>query len=135
MTVDLPAPPVLQAPADGATAIGVGSTLRLSTAPGGAATFVVNPVGASGPSLAITTLEDRVTVPDLTDFGFALLPATEHTWAVLVVPGPATPESAGVGWVAAYVDALFALGNGGPTPLDAPTGSILSTGSRAFFTP
>lgn len=135
VTIDLSAPLVLQAPADGATAIGVGSSLRLATVPGGAATFVVSTSGGPGPTLAITTVDEAVTLPDLTGLGFALLPAAEHVWTVLIVPGAATPESAGVGWIEPYVDAAFALVNGGPTPSATPTGSIMTTGSRAFFTP
>ncbi len=135
VTLDLPAPPVQQAPAEGATAIGVGSTLTLSAAPGGIATFVITTAVGPGPSLAITTVADRVTIPDLTSLGFALLPAAEHEWTVVVAPGAATPESGGRGWYGPYADVTLALTSGGPSSLAAPTGSIMGTANRVFFTP
>lgn len=132
-TFDLAAPPVQQTPADGATGVGVGSTLVLATPPNGIATYVISP-SVAGPQLAITTVEDRVTIPDLTYLGFALAAAAEHTWAVIVAPGSDTPEAGGSDWIGPYAAATYALSVGGPTPSET-TGTIFTTGSRSFFTP
>ncbi len=75
-TLGLLAPPALIAPADGATGVGVGSTLSVAASGGGAVTFLVQ---RSGQEFAVTTMSTSATIPDLSALGFTLAAATNYT--------------------------------------------------------
>ncbi len=135
VTLDLDGPPVAQSPADGATGVGVGDVLAVAGAPVGVRTFVVGPAAVNGPTLAITTVESQATIPDLTELGFALLAATEHSWYVVFIHGEATPEASGEAWYRAYADATLALNSGGPSPAAGTVGTAAAPDARSFFTP
>jgi hypothetical protein len=132
-TIDLPIPPSLIGPADGATGIGVGDTLTIGGGSTGAYTFVLTPL-LSELAIGITTMDSSASIPDLSGFGVALPASTAYNWAVIVTPGMATVEDAGVAWIGTYYEVLLALESGGG---GSPTGSgsIMATESRGFATP
>ncbi|MFO7546984.1 MAG: hypothetical protein R6W77_15945, partial [Trueperaceae bacterium] len=131
-TIDVPSPPVLSTPADGAVGIGAGDTLALASDPDGAVTFGIR----SGLNLAIyvTTMDDRATIPDLSAFGASLPPSTMYTWQAVVSPGVTTVEGAGVAGYADYLDAVLAFVQGGPSTAGS-SDTIVATDTREFTTP
>ena len=132
-TIDLPTPPSVISPADGATGIGVGDTLTIGGGSTGANTFLANPA-LSDLAIGITTMGTSADLPDLSDFGVSLPSSTVYTWSVIVTPGLATVEEAGAAWIGTYYDVVLALQDGGGA---SPTGSgsIMATESREFTTP
>lgn len=131
-TLTLPTPPSLTAPANGATGIGVGSTLSLASAGGGAATFILT--ATSQPTVAVTTMSSSITIPDLSAFGVSLPAATSYTWQAIVSPTATTANEAAHAWIGDYIDAFQSVQSGGP-PSSVDSGSIMGTDSRSFTTP
>ena len=130
-TLDLPTPPTLTAPADGATGVGVGSTLSLSGTGGGAATFLI-----SNPSMAIivTTTNASITIPDLSSVGMALSSGGTYSWGAIITPSASTPEDAAAHWIDEYFRSFNAVQNGG-TLSSQTSGAIMQTDSRSFTAP
>jgi hypothetical protein len=133
VTLTLGTPPTMTAPSDGATGIGVGDTLSIASTGGAAATFLLYPFGG-GASMSITTMDNSVTIPDLSGLGFPLLASTSYDWQVTLSPTATTMEDAGVAWAGDLYAAMFALENGGP-PSGAASGTTMSTAVRQFNTP
>lgn len=130
LTFDLPAPPTPAAPADGATGVGVGTTLSLSSSTG-AATFYL-----SSPShvIMLTTMNDHTTVPDLGPVGMAFGTAESFTWNAFVSPEVTSPEEAAADWLRPYGLSVVAAQAGGVRP-DRAGGTMMITPSRTFTTP
>lgn len=132
-TFNLDAPATLIAPADGATGIGTGDTLEISSTGGSPVTFIVSSYPDDS-FLLVTTMDNAITIPDLTTVGVTLHGATTYTWGVYQSPTTTTMEEAATSWLTDYYGALLAMASGGPgSPLDA--GTILATASRDFTTP
>ncbi len=130
VTIDLPTPPTLTAPADGATGIGVGSTLSVSSA-SGATTFIIS---TSSQVIIVTTTNASITIPDLTSLGMPLVPSGSYSWQVIATPTTTTPEEAAAGWIRDYFLTFSGVQNGGA--LGSTTdGSIVGTPMRSFTTP
>lgn len=130
VTIDLPTPPTPTAPADGASGIGVGSTLSLSSVTG-AATFIIS---GGSQAIIVTTTNSSITIPDLTSLGMPLAAATNYSWQAIVSPNATTPEEAASNWIRDYALTFNAVENGGA--LGSQTdGSIMGTGTRTFTTP
>ena len=138
-TVDLTLPdaPAMLQPADGAAGIGVGAVFEVQERPNEAYAFVINP-SASGPFLLVSSVEGRVTLPDLTDLdnAFAIPSGQPYEWLVFafspVSGADALASDGGPG--AAYTAATLAGGSGfGPGPEEA--GWFVMTSPRGFTTP
>ena len=130
-TFDLPAPPTQTAPADGATGVGVGSTLSLSGTGGGAVTFLIQ---GGSQLIAVTTMNASATIPDLSSLGMSLTAAGSYSWQAILTPGVTTPEDAAAHWIDNYYLTFTAIQNGGMLPTQT-SGSIMGTASRGFTAP
>ena len=130
-TFDLPAPPTQTAPADGATGVGVGSTLSLSGTGGGAVTFLIQ---GGSQLIAVTTMNASATIPDLSSVGMSLTAAGSYSWQAVLTPGVTTPEDAAAHWIDEYFRSFNAVQNGGMLPTQT-SGSIMATASRGFTAP
>ncbi len=128
-TIDLAAPPTLVSPADGATGIGVGSTIRLDGLTG-AATYVIS---GSSRFIVVTTMNPAITIPDLTSVGMDL-PSGTYIWQALTMPTASTPEQAASGWIREYLLTNSAVVDGG-TRGNLSEGAITVTPSRTFTVP
>lgn len=126
-TISLPTPPTLTAPADGATGIGVGSTMSLSSA-NGAATFHIT---GSSQHILVTTMSASITIPDLSSVGMALTPGASYTWHANVTPMVTTPEDAASSWMRDFYLAVFSVESGG-SRTSLADGSITVSASRSF---
>ena len=138
-TVDLTLPeaPALLQPADGAAGIGAGAVFEVQERPGEAYAFLFEP-SASGPFLLVSSVEGRVTMPDLADLDPALsVPSGQpYEWGVFAFSPVAGADAlaSGGGPAAAYTAASLAGGSGfGPGPEEA--GWFVVTSPRGFTTP
>jgi hypothetical protein len=131
-TFDLGAPATLIAPADGATGIGIGSRLQISSTGGVPVTFIM--FDGIGPAILVTTMDSSVAIPDLTTVGVFMPAASPYNWSVIMSPTVSNMEHAAETWFSDYYGAILATQFGGPgSPLDA--GAIMSTAGRDFTTP
>ncbi len=128
-TFNLPTPPTMTAPVDGATGVGVGSTLSLSSA-NGAASFIIS---GTSQAIIVTTTNASITLPDLSSVGMPLTSGS-YSWQAIVTPGLATPEDAAAHWISDYYLTFTSLESGG-TLSSQSSGSIMGTGSRGFTVP
>ncbi len=130
VTFDLATPPTQTAPADGATGVGAGSTMSVSSA-SGAVTFVI-----SSPSqvIVVTTIDSSISLPDLSSVGMSWGSTTSYDWQAVVTPTATTPEAAALGWYRDYILTYTAVGYGGRRT-NVTNGSILGTLPRSFTTP
>ncbi len=87
-----------------------------------------------GPTLAVTTMDTTLDIPDLNALGYALLPANSYSWGVIEAPGFATIDDATSGWVRDFFEAYLTLSSGGETP-PRLSGTTTETASRGFTTP
>lgn len=131
-TFDLDAPATLIAPTDGVTGIGVGSTLQISSTGGAPVTFIMSS-GSSDPIIAVTTMDNSISIPDLTTVGAPLPAATSYSWTAYMSPSSGTIEQAADTWLTDFYGALLAKSGGPGSRLDA--GVILGTARRGFTTP
>lgn len=134
-TVDfeVTAPPVPVAPADGAAGVGPGSVFTLSNPAGGALTALLSPNG-DGPMIAVTTVEDSFTLPDLSAHGLVMPAATQYFWSAYGVPSVTDMTAAvtGSGYLGGYERISLSLNAGGPQP--AQEGRISLSATREFTT-
>lgn len=130
---DVPAPAVPLAPAEGAADVGTGTTFRVSNPAGGAMTVVFSPE-SDGPMIAVTSLEESFTLPDLSEHGLPLPPAVKYYWGVYAVPSVTDMNAAvtGTGYLDGYELIALALNSGGPQP--GRDGRISLSGTRTFTT-
>jgi hypothetical protein len=80
IAIDLPAPPLLQAPAIGATGVTTGSTFAWTGFPG--AIHVLFVIPASGPAFVVHLVGTSTTIPDLTAMGLPLAKGVAASWTV-----------------------------------------------------
>ncbi len=134
IVVDLPAPPSLTEPADGATDIGPGSVLRWTAVPGASYLVFVTPV-SGGPSLFAVTSRSEFRIPDLSGMGAGLQAGLVHSWYVSATAPCATTDTAAeqelCGAVALY---WFPFAGGAALPRNVPSESLSNSASRAFTT-
>lgn len=137
VTISPPAPPTVQGPADGAVDVTHATTLAIAGVEGHANLFVIAPAG-DGPIVAIATLEDSVTLPDLSAVSASLaLPASaDYSWTVVTSSGfdagDAGALATGGGVLSDYVGLVNALAGFGVGPAEG--GDLTISTTRDFTT-
>lgn len=112
LALALPTPAGLVTPADGATGVTTATQFTMSGAPGLARTFIFDGTGAH-PDIAVTTMANTVTIPNLGAFGFGLPASADYYWSVIVASTATNPDEAGRGWIGDYYDVYFSTLLGG----------------------
>ena len=123
--VQVPAPPQLLEPVDGAASVGRGSLFRALGGPAGARTFTWSPdAGQVAPVVSWTTLQSQARLPDVSVVGQAWS-SGPYTWSVAVVAAPDLATAAA--FPAIGIEYFFGTGLG----LEG-TGAVALAAERAF---
>lgn len=126
-TLAVPEPPVLVAPAPGATGVDFATTFT-ATDPGAVRTFVWYPL-VGGPQVALTTARSSVTIPDPATVGLPFAAGASCAWMVIGL-GVTDVDAAGSAGLQAYYAIATAPSGGGPG-VDHD-GSITTSATQGF---
>lgn len=129
--VHVPDRPVLVTPDDAASGITTASSFSATDTGGGAVTFLWLPDVTSNPSVAVTTMANAHTLPDLAGYGLAIPAAASYSWQVYAHAGTAT--EAGTSLISDLANYVFLhLFFGTPGPFGE--GSLAQSTGRSFTT-
>lgn len=133
VTLSLPSPPTLVAPADTATGVTTETEFTLVNPSGGLTTLLFQP-DASGPVYAVTTAETTAHLPALGSIGLALPAGADYTWAAVATHHLTDVDEAVTtsGFFGGFFELSSALEGAGPGPTTA--GRISTTDFREFTT-
>lgn len=130
-TLHVPALPVHVEPDDSATGITTGSSFSASATGGGPVTFLWTPDNGDHPAVAVTSMSNAQTFPDLAPYGMSVPASAGYSWYVVTQAGNAT--EAGTAPLSDLVGTLYLQTIGGaPGPFG--DGSLVQSTARSFTT-
>jgi len=132
VSLELPTPPSLVAPSDGAPSVTASTEFTVSNPEGGILSFVAIP-GGTGVAFVVTTDQAAVRFPDLTAIGLGPTSGATYLWYVISTPDVGSTDDAvtGDGYLSQFAKLNDATYGGGPGPT---TDGRVSTSQQWNFT-